>query len=183
MARFNEVCSWVIYQEDDHEHPGKIENIGDGAGRTRLGVTERYFLSAVGESFFTTMSLPLAISNAKRIFKKFFWDMFSGDLIFSDDIAAPMLSFAVNNSVKHSVQAVQRVLGVQEDGILGDNTLFDLNSKDGKMTASLFRSEWAEFYHRIVDLEPKDEKYLEGWLNRVAFPYPANIPAFYLEAQ
>lgn len=183
MARFNEVCSWVIYQEDDHEHPGKIKNLGDGALRTRLGVTERWFLSSVGESFFTDMPLREAIVNAKRVFKKSFWDLFDGDLIYSDDVVAPMLSFSVNTSTIHAVKALQRVLEVQADGVMGPNTLFAVNRKDGPMTATLLRAEWANYYHAVVDVNPSDVKFLNGWLNRASFPYPADIPAFYLEAQ
>lgn len=183
MAQFNPICSWVIYQEDDHTHPGKTVDLKDGAGRTRLGITERYFLSAVGESFFTTMPLNEAISEAKRIFRRFYWSQFTGDLIGSDYVAAPMLSWAVNNTVTHAVKAIQRVLGVHDDGVLGDNTLFELNSKDGPVTARLFRAEWAEFYHRLVDVKPEDQRFLHEWLSRVNFPYPATIPDFYLEAQ
>jgi lysozyme family protein len=183
MARFNPIASWVIYQEDDHEHPGKVVDLGDGDGRTRLGITERYFLSAVGESFYTTMPFAEAVSTAKRIIRKFFWDEFTGDLVGSDYVAAPILSFAVNASVKHAVEIVQRVLGVQVDGILGDNTLFELNSKDGIMTAKLYRAEWSNYYHKLVDVNVSDERFLEEWLSRVTFPYPAVIPAFYLEAE
>lgn len=182
MARFNEVCSWVIYQEDDHEHPGKIKNIGDGGLRTRLGVTERWFLSNVGESFFTDMPLRQAIVTAKRIYK-YMWDLFDGDLIYSEDVVAPMLSFSVNASVIHAVRALQTVLEVHVDGVMGPNTLFAVNRKDGPMTGKLFRAEWANYYHGVVDETPTDVKYLNGWLNRASFPYPAGIPAFYLEAQ
>jgi lysozyme family protein len=181
MARFDPICSWVIYQEDDHQHPGITKDLKDGDGRTRLGITERYFLSYVGEEFFTTMPFAEAVTNAKRIIRKFFWDAFTGDLIGSDYVAAVLLSFSVDSTVKHAVQAVQRVLGVQADGILGDNTLFELNSKDGQTTAKLVRAEWANFYHQVVDANESDARFLEGWLSRVVFPYPATIPAFYLE--
>jgi lysozyme family protein len=183
MARFNQVCSWVIYQEDDHEHPGITKNLGDGGMRTRLGVTERWFLSAVGESFFNEMPLPEAIVNAKRIFKKFFWDLFDGDLIYSDDVVAPMLSFSVNATPVHAVRALQTVLEVRVDGVMGPNTLFALNRVDGPMTGKLLRVEWANYYHAVVDANPIKVRDLNGWLNRASFPYPSEIPAFYLEAQ
>lgn len=183
MARFDQCAAWVIYQEDDHAKPGAIKNLGDGGKLTRLGVTQAHFGTLVDPTFFTSMPFDQALKVAKGVFEKYFWNPFAGNLIGSDFIAAPMLSFAVNSSVERSVRALQKVLGLREDGIVGVNTLFTVNSKDAVSTAELFRAEWKNYYHEVVDMNPLNLKFLNGWLNRASFPYPYDIPVFYLEGQ
>lgn len=130
-------------------------------------------------TFFSTMSFEDAIVAAKHVYKIRYWDMLDGDFIGTDAVAAVLLSFAVNGGIRISVKTLQSVLGITEDGQIGPQTIAELNSKDAETVVKLFKSEWEDFYRRIVLLNPEKEKFLAGWLNRVNFPYPAQIPAIY----
>jgi lysozyme family protein len=180
MANFEAIIPWILYQEDSHTTPGKIVNLGDGAGFTRLGITERWHQTQVPPNFFSTMSFKDAVTAAKIVYKQCYWNFLDGDSIASDLVAAPLLSFAVNATPKVAVKTLQRVLEVVEDGSLGPKTLAELNSKDPGVTATLFRAEWINFYHRDVDANPSKAKFLNGWVNRANFPYPSNlVPGIY----
>lgn len=180
MANFESIIQWILFQEDDHKVPGKIVDLGDGAGLTRLGLTQRWHQSDVPMEFFSTLSFTEAVRAAKPVYRKQYWNILDGDLIKWDVVAAPLLSFAVNDNPRVAVKALQSVLGVPTDGAMGPHTLAELDSKDPFMVAKLFRADWADFYHRDVLLNPHKAKFLKGWLVRADFPYPANIPTIYV---
>jgi lysozyme family protein len=174
MASFENIVQWLLYQEDSKHTPGLIVNLGDGAGLTRLGITQKNFGAMVPANFFTDMEFHGAVAIAKYIYRNQFWNKFMGDLINSDLIAAPLLSFSVNKSVSTAVRMLQQVLDISpDDGLLGLQTLNELNSKDGAITAKLFRAAWDGYYHRIAAQNPGDVRFISGWDNRVNFPYPS----------
>lgn len=179
MADFQKIVQWLLYIEDDHKEPGKIVNEGDGGGFTRLGLTSKNFSSFVPDNFFTDLPFAEAVTWAKDVYKTQYWNHFMGDAIQSDTVAAPLLSFAVNRNVKIAVKALQAALSIEQDGVLGPETLAELNSKNPDMVAKLFRANWENFYHTVVELNPGDERFLQGWINRVNFPYPSTIPGIY----
>ncbi|VVB52780.1 putative Peptidoglycan domain protein [uncultured archaeon] len=182
MALFEPVVQWVLYQEDDHRQPGKIVNLGDGAGMTRLGITSNNFGAYVAPNFFTDMSFTAAVVQAKKVYREHFWNLFHGDNIVANDCAAVLLSSSVNirGGVSHSVKMLQQVLGVEQDGILGPKTVDELNSKDNRIVANMFRGAWENFYHELVAMNPAKAQFMDGWKARVWFPFPSDkVPDIY----
>lgn len=179
MADFEKIVQWLLYIEDDHKIPGKILNEGDGAGLTRLGLTQRWHQADVPMTYFSTLPFKDAVVAAKAAYHKLYWNILDGDQIDSDQVAAPLLSFAVNDSPRVAVKTLQSVLGVLEDGQMGPNTLAELNSKDPDVVVRLYKAEWIGFYQRDVQLNPSKQKFLQGWINRANFPYPAQIGDLY----
>ena len=175
LANFNSIICWLIFQEDDHREPGKIEDLQDGAGLTRFGLTQRWHQKDLPAEFWSTMEFDDAVKYAKLAYKKNYWNLLDGDLINSDQVAAPLLSFAVNDTVHIAVKTLQAVLQVPEDGLIGPKTLEELNQKDPDIVAKLFRAEWISFYQLDVKLNPSKQKFLDGWINRASFPYPSKL--------
>lgn len=182
MANFDSIVQWLLYQEDDRRVPGKIVNLNDGAGFTRLGITSNNFGQFVPADFFSSMPFADAVKVSKQVYRDHFWALFSGDKIVSDIVAAPVLSASVNISggVSRAVKIVQEILGIVEDGILGPKTLAELNSKDPVIVARLFRSGWENFYRHLAQVNPSKTRFLDGWLARADFPYPSPlVPSIY----
>jgi len=175
MANFENIVPWLFYQEDSHKTPGEIVDLKDGAGLTRLGLTQRWHQKDVPMEFFSTMNFKDAVAYAKLAYKKNYWFPISGDLISSDQVAAPLLSFAVNDNVQVAVKTLQHVLDVAQDGVLGPKTLAELNSKDPDTVARMFRTYWVFFYKNDVVLNPSKQKFLNGWIVRANFPYPSPL--------
>ncbi|HZS43412.1 MAG TPA: putative peptidoglycan-binding domain-containing protein [Candidatus Paceibacterota bacterium] len=178
MADFEPIVRWVLFQEDDKKEPGKIVDLGDGAGLTRLGITQRYHANDVPSEYFTTMPFAQAVAYAKSVYKKFYWVPIRGDEIQSDIVAAPVFSLAVNNSPSGAVRVLQKVLDIKQDGICGPITINTCNSKQPEIVASMFRAEWEDFYRQIAAYNNQN-KFLSGWLARVYFPYPSPVPQIY----
>lgn len=175
MASFEPIVEWLLYIEDSKKHPGLIINEGDGAGLTRLGLTSKTYGAIVPPEFFTTMPFAMAVQVAKSIYQDQYWHHLNGDRINSDQIAAPLLSFAVNRNIPTAVKRLQRVLGVRDDGVLGLVTIAELNQKDPVVVAKLFRASWIDYYHIVASVNPNDAKFLDGWINRANFPFPSSL--------
>jgi lysozyme family protein len=125
------------------------------------------------------MSFEDAVKVAKQVYKNKYWNLMSGDDIDSDTVAAPLLSFGINDNIFIACKILQKVLGVLEDGHIGPKTLAELNQKDPEIVAKLFRAEWINFYQGLVKIAPSKQQFLDGWINRANFPYPADIPEIY----
>src|ERR1700676_3596242 len=175
MANFEPIVKWLLYQEDSHSTPGKILNEGDDAGLTRLGITQRYHQSDVPSDFFSTMSFKDAVQAAKYVYRKRYWEILDGDLMNSDQVAAPLISFAVNDNTLTAVKTLQQVLEVDDDGHMGPKTLAELNSKDPVIVAKLFRAAWITFYQHDAAVNSSKTQFLQGWINRANFPYPSPL--------
>lgn len=180
MAKFEPVVQWLLYQEDDHRNPGRILNEGDGAGWTRLGITSKTYGSIVPPDFFSTMPFNLAVQVAKTLYLNQYWHHLNGDRILAEEVAAPLLSFAVNRNIPTAVKHLQHVLGVDPDGVLGLVTIAELNQKDPAIVAKMFRAEWENYYRQVAAVNPNDEKFIDGWVARANFPYPSPlVPTIY----
>jgi lysozyme family protein len=180
MANFENIIPWLLYQEDSKSKPGEIINEGDGAGLTRLGLTQRWHQNDLPMTYFSTMSFKDSVAAAKVVYRKMYWNILEGDQIVSDQVAAPLLSFAVNDTTLIAAEALQRVLGIDPDGHIGPHTLAELNSKDPDIVARMFRANWLGFYQHLVSIAPSKQKFLDGWINRVNFPYPSElVPSIY----
>lgn len=172
MANFEPIVEWLLYQEDDHRTPGKIENLGDGGGFTRLGITSKNFGSVMPVDFFSSMQFKQAVQAAKKFYQNQFWSHMIGDQINQDEMAAVLLSASVNTGIGIAVKMIQNILQITMDGHFGMETLTELNKRN---IVTQFRVEWSGHYHDIVDNNPNDAKFLDGWLNRVNFPYPSSL--------
>ena len=175
MANFESIVEWLLYIEDDKHTPGKIVNEGDGAGFTRLGITSKNYGSITPPGFFTNMPFTMAVQVAKSIYQNQYWHHINGDRIVSDQVAAPLLSFAVNRNIPTAVKHLQSVLGVEQDGVLGLVTIAELNQKDPNAVAAQFRAEWINYYQKAAANNPNDAKFLDGWINRANFPFPSPL--------
>jgi len=179
MANPNKIIPWLIYQEDDHIKPGRIVDLNDGGGKTRFGITSRYFGQIMPANFFTDMEFAPAYAVAKQFYQNQHFRQIRGADINDNSVAAYLLSFAVNAGVIPSIKTLQHVLGVEQDGVIGIQTLWVLSTKDPAAVSSMFRAEWINYYHRVVDINPDKQRFLTEWISRAKFDYPNPIPSIY----
>src|SRR2546425_1026435 len=121
MANFDPIVEWLLRQEDS-TLAGEVVNLGDGAGRTRYGITEKNCRSLPkefwGNEDGAVMSNDLALPIAKNAYRNEYWVRIHGDEIRSDIVAAPVFSAAVNCGVMRAARLLQFSLGtVPIDGV------------------------------------------------------------------
>jgi len=75
---------------------------------------------------------------------------------------------AVNMGFVQAAKLLQRCLGVADDGIIGTKTLQAINNANAEELLSAYKTKLREFYALLVTKNPKNERFLNGWLRRVS---------------
>lgn len=112
----------------------------------------------------------LTYERAVQIYKEEYWDK-----AHCDDMPWPLnivqIDGAVNVGIGQQNKFLQRVCGCSDDGAYGPNTkkamLSAVESRGAKDIALAITAMRRKFYRHLVDINPKKEKYLDGWLNRL----------------
>lgn len=145
---------------------GGFTNVpGDKGSATNKGVTIATFRSVFGKDKTVEDLKHLSNTQWLEIFKKHYWDKWKADNIQSQAIAN-LLADWVWMSGAHGIKLPQKVLGVKQDGIVGNVTIGAINSYPNQK--ELFNRLWEEreaFFKRIGTGTQK--KFLKGWLNRL----------------
>lgn len=169
MSNFDPICEWVLRQEDA-TLSGKVVNLGDGAGLTRFGIAQEDN-PGLPATFYTAPA-AIALQVAKQIYRSKYWSPIHGDQITSDEIAASLFSFAVNDGPVRAVKEIQSCVGVTVDGVMGPDTLLHINAYNPAILGPALREAQADFYRAIVAQDLKDTQFLNGWLARAERVYP-----------
>lgn len=172
MADFGNCINWVLRIED-RSLRGVIKDLGDGAGFTRLGITSKNNPQVPSE-FFTTMSIDDALEVAKNVYWEKYWIPVQGKLLPTDELAATLLSFDVDDGAE-AVMLLQRCLGVGQDGGFGPVTLRAVMAANPADLAQDLREAQESFYRALVVRNPAKAQFLNGWVARARVVYP-NLP-------
>jgi lysozyme family protein len=171
MANFGGIIEWVLRLED-RTLAGKTVNLGDGAGLTRFGVTTKN-CPGVAEAFWTLMPREQALEVAKSYYWTKYWVPVFGTQINSDDVAAEMLSFGVNDGDPTIIHMLQRILGRPQDGKMDLGLVALVNDQDGPTLAAKLRDAQEERYQAIIANNPgRYAKFENGWCKRAYAQYP-----------
>ncbi len=170
MANFGSCIEWVLRLED-RTLAGKIVNLNDGAGLTRFGITQKNCPQAPA-GFWADMSNADALEEAKQIYYTKYWTPLRGTQLTSDELAATLLSFAVNDGTSSAVKLLQECLGLPQDGVFGPATLIAVQALDGAILAAKLRDAQEARYQAIEAANPADVRFDAGWRKRAYTQYP-----------
>ena len=101
------------------------------------------------------------------ILKTMYWDNCLGDRINSQSVANAIVDWAWNSGTVTAVKEVQRILGVEDDGIIGNITLSAINSRSPLPLFGAIQTARKFYIERICISRPKNKKYRKGWVNRI----------------
>lgn len=134
----------------------------DPGGATMKGVTLQTFKGIFGASKTVEDLKRITDEQWHTIFKKYYWDRWKADQIYSQSIANLVVDW-VWASGSHGITKVQELLGVKVDGIVGPKTLDALNSKDRLV---LFDRIWKRREQFIMSLKTYPT-FGKGWMRRL----------------
>lgn len=109
----------------------------------------------------------LTEDDAKQIAKKIFWDFFQADKISNQSLAEFIVDWGYNSGRGTISRIVQKILGVNPDGVVGPKTLGVLNTISGKNFFDTLKSQRKVFLKNIIRRDPEQIEFFEGWINRV----------------
>ena len=161
------MANFLLYKPKLEElEGGWVDDAVDAGGATMKGVTlEKYgeYLISKGQDKPSKEDLKnIPDGHWNDIMKGMFWDKWKADNINDQRTAEYVVDWTVNSGA-WGIKIPQRVMGLQDDGSVGRDTLTAINSKDW---FNALKEARISFYKGIVDRKPDQEKFLKGWLKR-----------------
>jgi lysozyme family protein len=156
----DELIDEVIVREG-----GFVDHPSDRAGATKFGITKGTLSRWRGRTVTTAEVRALDVSEARDIYLTQYVEQ-PGFLDVPEPLRTHLVDFGVHSGPATATRALQRVLGVTQDGVLGPMTRGVLARRD---VADITRRVWQErvrYLARLVALRPTQLDFLDGWLNR-----------------
>jgi lysozyme family protein len=155
---------------------GYVNNPDDRGGETNFGISKKAYphldIKEITEA------------QAEKIYFADYWLKNQCNRIENESLAIKLFDMSVNLGVKQAALLLQRAakatdnLPLLEDGIIGEKTLFAVNSltndienkvvfdrNNGLLCA--FKAECASFYRNLASKDESQKRFLDGWLKRV----------------
>ena len=98
--------------------------------------------------------------------KKNFWDVMKLDSVTSQKIAEELFIFGTNANMKAGVKMAQRLIGVEDDGIVGNGTITALNAFDERVFDEEYDLLEQAYYMNLILRHPELEVNEKGWIRR-----------------
>jgi len=168
MANFSPICSWTLRFEDSRLE-GKVEDLGDGEGLTRFGLTQK---SDGMLPYYFQAPVDVALTMAQAKYQRSYWLPIQGNNINDDKLAAAIYDFCVNSGQPRAIKILQGLLNAGVDGDVGNETLTAINSADPVALAAQLRTARAAWDTEVAKNNPNDAKFLPDWLRRAAAIFP-----------
>lgn len=143
----------------------------DSGGLTNYGVTQKTY-----DDFRTKNKLPKAsVKEIKygEVQDLYYKDFYKGKFdSLSEKVAGVMFDFGVNSGPQTAAKVLQRIVGAEDDGIIGPKTLAAveeyIKEKGEDSLKSAVIDERANFMKNLIIGDPeKYSGYAKGWDNRI----------------
>ena len=142
---------------------GYVNDPNDNGGPTNKGITQAtYDKFRVSRKLGTRTVRLIEDSEVRTIYRYRYWDAVQGDWL-RPGIDYAMFDFAVNSGPERAIKFLQRVVGADDDGVLGEKTRMAM----GKLPAVLIIDRLIDA--RLAWLKTlSDWKHFgKGWTNRL----------------
>ena len=162
-ARFKKAASFTFRPDVEGGY------VVDHAGPTNMGLTQKFYDSYAKQNKLPPKNVqdmdPVEI---KGVIKSEFFDK-AGLGQMPDALAVAMFDYTVNSGVSKAVKDLQKVLGVKQDGVVGQQTLDAIYAHpDEKALLKGLINERESFMKKLIKDDPATYKdYENGWRNRI----------------
>ncbi len=146
------------------------ENVGDKGGPTKFGITLATWQSCGydknHDGHIDKEDVKLITEDDYKYVVKRFWDSWKANNINNQSIAEILVDW-VWASGTWGVKIPQRILGVKDDGSVGDKTIVALNNANQQDLFSKIYDARIKFVNDLCAAHPDQKKWLKGWINRI----------------
>jgi len=140
---------------------GYVNHPDDPGGRTNHGITQRVYEKFLGEDVTEEEMKDMPLEDVFSIYKDDYWDRIRGDELPSG-VDLCIFDWAVNSGVSQASKALQRVLGVLDDGIIGSRTVAAVCERDSAQVVEAVSQKREDFYRSLRTFDT----FGRGWLRR-----------------
>jgi lysozyme family protein len=145
------------------EEGGFVNNPKDPGGATNKGITIGTYRRYVNRRGTVADLKAITDEQAGKIYRTKYWNKINADELPSG-IDYATYDFAVNSGPARAAKYLQRILGVQQDGIIGNVTLAAAMAADSAKTIDRLCDDRLAFLKRIKGWAT----FGNGWTSRVA---------------
>lgn len=141
---------------------GFVNHPKDPGGATNLGVTIANFRRYVKPGGTVDDLRKLTIAQAKTVYERHYWDAVRGSQLPSG-LDFSVFDFGVNSGPKRAIKLLQRLVGVNPDGVIGPKTLEAVEKINASWLIRDFNDARLAWLKRL----PTWKTFGRGWENRV----------------
>jgi lysozyme family protein len=142
----------------------------DKGGATMIGVTIGTYKSYCARRGLLTPTNTQLYSIKYKIWldvlRGMYWNDWKADRIKSQSIANILVDWKWLSG-KYGITIPQRILGLTEDGIVGDKTIAAVNDADPAVLFKAIVKARTKYIDDIIKRNPINEKFRRGWMNRL----------------
>lgn len=157
----------------------------DAGGATKFGVTYSIYKTWCNgkiieivpcdkdsDGKITTNDLRLTVlRDVKPIYKRQYWDICKADMIDNQAVAELLVDMIVHcgtGNGKQHIKAMQRIVGVRQDGMIGPKTLKAINQGNSSKIYHDLSKYRKSFYKKLTLRKRSQKKFLKGWYKRLS---------------
>jgi len=149
-----EDCVEIILEHEG----GWVNHPNDPGGETNMGITKRNYPNEDIKN--------LTKDKAIHIYYKDYWLPMNLELLNNPELILHLFDFGVNAGPKTAIKILQRLVGADDDGYIGQETTNAIaNFQDDIVEEYIKRRKL--FYVTLAQEKPKLRVFLKGWLARI----------------
>lgn len=152
-----EVEAGLIETREQRRAVGYVDDPLDAGGETKYGVAKN------GNPDLDITSLDW--TGAKDVYFRKYWLAGSCDKL-PPRIAVLHFDCCVNHGITRAGKFLQEAVGVDVDGVIGDETLAAVEEQDPMAICNFICDIRSDFFNGIVQRKPNQKRFLNGWLRR-----------------
>jgi lysozyme family protein len=139
----------------------------DSGHATMMGVTQ-----AVYDSYCAKLGLPfnpvidITEQEVFDVYYTLYWLPANLEKIDNDLLALHVFDHGVNAGVRTTVRLLQRLMGVEDDGVIGNFTIKAIKEYNGNIVEDFIKRRKL-FYITLVQNKPQLRIFIKGWIKRV----------------
>ena len=146
---------------------GYVDHPADKGGPTNFGVTLNKLREWRGVQSLTANDVRMMRrGEAEAIYLHDYIQRPGFHLIPDERLRHHVIDFGVNSGPGRAARKLQRVVGADQDGVIGPQTLNAIRRMGASKVNNLLMAERIKFLGRIVDGDHSQAAFLNGWLNR-----------------
>lgn len=175
MERFEKFIKIILKNECGRGN-GYVNDKDDKGGETVYGITR------INHADLTIWSSLDQLSTLKEkraykpnkeemeevyeVYRRQYYKKLQCDYFDCENLALQLFDFGVNAGISRSARMLQNILHINEDGIVGLQTVTTANLKKCSEILDMFKTKRKEYYVKISK-KGNNQKFLKGWLNRI----------------
>lgn len=106
----------------------------------------------------------MKVDEARDIYRRLYVEPFH--LVPFEELRAHLIDYGVNSGVTAAKKALQAVLRVPVDGVIGQRTMAALNAHDWRLVNNALVAERVRQYVMLADADLSQRTFLLGWCRR-----------------